>query len=127
MKPMIFWLGQLLILGLLQYLYHPSISLAVIGLVLMLGLVVLGTWSARRSASGARGIVLALVVASVSGFMFSQAMDVAYALMSAPEGLRFTVVFESLFAGLWIFASSLAFRARFARPEVEKQPDSSQS
>ncbi len=127
MKPMIFWLGQLLILGLLQYLYHPSISMAVIGLVLMLGLVVLGTWSARRSASGARGIVLALVVASVSGFMFSQAMDVAYALMSAPEGLRFTVVFESLFAGLWIFASSLAFRAGFARSEVEKQSDSSQS
>jgi Flp pilus assembly protein TadB len=123
----IFWLAQLVILGVLQYLYHPSILLAVIGLALLLGLVVLGTWSARRSASGARGIVLALVVASVSGFMFSQAMDVAYALLSAPEGLRFTVVFESLFAGLWILISSLAFRAWFARPEVEKQSDSRQS
>jgi hypothetical protein len=72
-------------------------------------------------------LVLGLVVAGVSGFMFSQAMDVAYALLSAPEGLRFTVVFESLFAGLWILISSLIARTWLARPEVEKQADGSQA
>lgn len=127
MKVAVFWLFQLLGLGLAQYLYHPRNELAIIGLVLLLGLVGLGAWSAVRSASGARGVVLGLVVAAVSGFMFSQAMDVAYSLMSAPEGLRFTVVFESLFSGLWVLISSLVFRAWFARPEVEKQSDRSQA
>jgi hypothetical protein len=86
----------------------------------MLGLVLLSTWSARRSARGARGIVIGLIVAGVSGFMFSQAMDVAYALLSAPEGLRFTVIFESLFAALWIEASSLVARAWLPRTQVQK-------
>jgi hypothetical protein len=113
---MVFWLVQAAVLAALQYLYHPSILLAAIGLILLLGLTVLGTWSARKSARGTRGLVLGLVVAGVSGFMFSQAMDVAYALLSAPEGLRFTVVFESLFAGLWILISSLIARTWLARP-----------
>ena len=127
MKALVFWLVQTADLAALQYLYHPSILLAAIGLILLLGLTVLGTWSARKSARGARGLVLGLVVAGVSGFMFSQAMDVAYALLSAPEGLRFTVVFESLFAGLWILISSLVARAWLAGPEVEKQADGSQA
>ena len=104
----------------LQYLYHPSLSLAVIGLALMLGLVLLSTWSARRSTKGARGIVIGLIVAGVSGFMFSQAMDVAYSLLSAPEGLRFTVIFESLFAALWIGASSLVARAWLPRAQIQE-------
>jgi Flp pilus assembly protein TadB len=127
LKTLVFWLVQTAVLAALQYLYHPSILLAAIGLILLLGLTVLGTWSARKSARGARGLVLGLVVAGVSGFMFSQAMDVAYALLSAPEGLRFTVVFESLFAGLWILSSSLVARAWLARPEVEEQADGSQA
>ncbi len=127
MKALVFWLVQAAVLAALQYLYHPSILLAAIGLILLLGLTVLGTWSARKSARGARGLVLGLVVAGVSGFMFSQAMDVAYALLSAPEGLRFTVVFESLFAGLWILISSLVAKAWLARPEVEEQADGSQA
>jgi hypothetical protein len=127
LKTLVFWLVQAAVLAALQYLYHPSILLAAIGLILLLGLTVLGTWSARKSARGARGLVLGLVVAGVSGFMFSQAMDVAYALLSAPEGLRFTVVFESLFAGLWILISSLVARAWLARPEIEEQADGSQA
>lgn len=103
-----------------QYLYHPSFLLAGIGLVLLLGLVLLATWSARRSAAGARGILIGLIVAAVSGFMFSQAMDVAYALLSAPEGLRFTVVFESIFAGAWIGISSLVARAWLPRAQVQE-------
>jgi len=86
----------------------------------MLGLVLLSTWSARRSARGARGIVIGVIVAGVSGFMFSQAMDVAYALLSAPEGLRFTVIFETLFAALWIGVSSLVARAWLPRSQVQK-------
>ena len=86
----------------------------------MLGLVLLSTWSARRSARGARGIVIGLIVAGVSGFMFSQAMDVAYSLLSAPEGLRFTVIFESLFAGLWIGISALVARAWLPRSQVQE-------
>lgn len=86
----------------------------------MLGLVLLGTWSAKRSSSGVRGILIGLIVAGVSGFMFSQAMDVAYALLSAPEGLRFTVVFESLFAALWIGISSLVARAWLPRTQIKE-------
>ena len=86
----------------------------------MLGLVLLSTWSARRSAKGVRGMVIGLIVAGVSGFMFSQAMDVAYTLLSAPEGLRFTVIFESLFAALWIAVSSLIARAWLPRTQVKE-------
>jgi hypothetical protein len=124
-KFAIFWVVQLVLISLLQYLYHPSITLALIGAALLLGLVALASWSARRSAAGARGLVIGLIVAGVSGFMFSQAMDVAYALLSAPEGLRFTVVFESLFAGLWIAITALVARAWLPRPEVEEQSSGS--
>jgi hypothetical protein len=124
-KFTIFWAIQLVLISLLQYLYHPSITLALIGAPLLLGLVALASWSARRNAPGARGLFIGLIVAGVSGFMFSQAMDVAYALLSAPEGLRFTVVFESLFAGLWIAISSLVARAWLPRPEVEEQSNGS--
>ena len=107
-------------LALLQCLYHPSVVLAAVGLALTLGLVLLSTWSARRSAKGARGMVIGLIVAGVSGFMFSQAMDVAYALLSAPEGLRFTLLFESLFAALWIAVSSLVARAWLPRAQEQE-------
>ncbi len=125
MKFTIFWAIQLVIVSLLQYLYHPSITLALIGVPLLMGLVALASWSARRNGSGARGLVIGLIVAAVSGFMFSQAMDVAYALLSAPEGLRFTVLFESLFAGLWIAISSLVARTWLPRPEVKEQSNGS--
>ena len=125
MKFAIFWVVHLVLISLLQYLYHPSITLALIGAPLLLGLVALASWSARRNAAGARGLVIGLIVAGVSGFMFSQAMDVAYALLSAPEGLRFTVVFESLFAGLWIAISSLVARAWLPRLEVKEQSNGS--
>ncbi len=125
MKFTIFWAIQLVFVSLLQYLYHPSITLALIGAPLLLGLVALASWSARRNAAGARGLVIGLIVAGVSGFMFSQAMDVAYALLSAPEGLRFTVLFESLFAGLWIAISSLVARAWLPRSEVKQQSNGS--
>jgi Flp pilus assembly protein TadB len=125
MKLAIFWAVQLVLVSLLQYLYHPSIALAVIGTPILLGLVALASWSARRNAAGLRGVILGVVVAAVSGFMFSQAMDVAYSLLSAPEGLRFSVLFESLFAGLWIGISSLVARAWLPRSEVKKQSSGS--
>ena len=127
MRFAIFWAAQGALVSLLQYLYHPSILLAVIGTALLLGLVVLASWSVRKSAAGARGFVIGLIVAGVSGFMFSQAMDVAYALLSAPEGLRFTVFYETLFAGLWIAISSLVARAWLPRSEVEEQSSGSDS
>ncbi len=125
MKFAIFWATQLVIVSLLQYLYHPSITLAVIATPLLIGLVVLASWSARRNAGGLRGVLIGVVVAAVSGFMFSQAMDVAYSLLSAPEGLRFSVLFESLFAALWIAISSLVARAWLPRSEVKKQSNGS--
>ncbi len=125
MKFAIFWATQLVIVSLLQYLYHPSITLAVIATPLLIGLVVLASWSARRNAGGLRGVLIGVVVAAVSGFMFSQAMDVAYSLLSAPERLRFSVLFESLFAALWIAASSLVARAWLPRSEVKKQSNGS--
>lgn len=125
MKFAIFWAVQLVLVSIAQYLYHPSITLALIGAPLLLGLVALASWSVRRNAAGARGVIIGLIVAGVSGFMFSQAMDVAYALLSAPEGLRFTVLFESLFAGLWIAVSSLVARAWLPRSEVKEQANGS--
>ena len=125
MKLAIFWAVQLVLVSLLQYLYHPSIALAVIGTPILLGLVALASWSARRNAAGLRGVILGVVVAAVSGFMFSQAMDVAYSLLSAPEGLRFSVLFESLFAGMWIGISSLVARAWLPRSEIKKQSSGS--
>ncbi len=116
MKFAIFWATQLVLVSLLQYLYHPSITLAVIASPLLIGLVVLASWSARRNAGGLRGVIIGMVVAAVSGFMFSQAMDVAYSLLSAPEGLRFSVLFESLFAAIWIAISALVARAWLSRP-----------
>jgi hypothetical protein len=120
MKTYIFWIAQVILLAASQYQYHPSILLAVIGAVLLLGLTMLATWSSSRSARGARGITISLIVAGVSGFMYSQAMDVAYALLSAPEGLRFTVVFESLFAGAWIAISSLVASAWLSRSQIQE-------
>lgn len=120
MRAAIFWTAQAILIAVSQYLYHPSLILAGVGLALLLGLVLLATWSGKRSAFGPRGIVIGLIVAGVSGFMFSQAMDVAYSLLSAPEGLRFTVVFESLFAGLWILVSSLLARAWLPRAQIQE-------
>ncbi len=125
MKLAIFWAAQLVIVSLLQYLYHPSITLAVIATPLLIGLVVLASWSARRNAPGLRGVIIGVVVAAVSGFMFSQAMDVAYSLLSAPEGLRFSVLFESLFAAIWIAISALVARTWLPRSEVKKQSNGS--
>jgi Flp pilus assembly protein TadB len=125
MKLAIFWAIQLVLIAITQYLYHPSILLAVIATPILLGLVALASWSVRRNAAGLRGVILGVVVAAVSGFMFSQAMDVAYSLLSAPEGLRFSVIFESLFAGLWIAISSLVARAWLPRSEVKKQSSGS--
>ncbi len=125
MKLVVFWAIQLVLIAITQYLYHPSILLAVIATPILLGLVALASWSVRRNAAGLRGVIIGVVVAAVSGFMFSQAMDVAYSLLSAPEGLRFSVIFESLFAGLWIAISSLVARAWLPRSEVKKQSSGS--
>jgi Flp pilus assembly protein TadB len=125
MKLAVFWAIQLVLIAITQYLYHPSVLLAVIATPILLGLVALASWSVRRNAAGLRGVIIGVVVAAVSGFMFSQAMDVAYSLLSAPEGLRFSVIFESLFAGLWIAISSLVARAWLPRSEVKKQSSGS--
>lgn len=125
MKYAIFWTVQLVLVSLLQYLYHPSITLAVIASPLLLGLLALAVWSARRNAAGLRGVIIGVIVAAVSGFMFSQAMDIAYSILSAPEGLRFSVLFETLFAGLWIAISSLVARAWLPRSEVKKEANGS--
>ena len=125
MKYAIFWTVQLVLVSLLQYLYHPSITLAVIASPLLLGLLALAVWSARRNAAGLRGVIIGVIVAAVSGFMFSQAMDIAYSILSAPEGLRFNVLFETLFAGLWIAISSLVARAWLPRSEVKKEANGS--
>lgn len=127
MKFAIFWVAQLVLVSIAQYLYHPSITLAVIATPLLLGLLVLAVWSARRNAGGLRGVVIGVVVAAVSGFMFSQALDIAYSLLSAPEGLRFSVLFESLFAAVWIAISALVARAWLPRPEVKEKSNGSDS
>lgn len=121
MKVLVFWLAQLVIQAALQYFYHPSLVLAAIGLALMLALIAIASWSATRASRGARGLVLSLIVAGVAGFMFSQAMDIAYSFLAAPEGLRFVVLVESAASALLILASALLARTLFPRPEIEEQ------
>lgn len=109
-----------------QWYYHPSVPTTFVASLVLLVLLSVVTWSARRFGQGAAAIAKTLVVSTVSGLMFSQAMDVSYSVLSAPAGGRLGFPLEMLVIGLGLalLARLLAFAIG---SKVEKQSRSHQS
>lgn len=94
------WGAAVLAWGVISYLYHPSIELMVAGAVIGVALTALIFWSSSRVVAGKWWSLKILAVSTVAGLMNSTAMDVAYALFSAPAGNRFNVLVEMVASGL---------------------------
>jgi Flp pilus assembly protein TadB len=122
-------LAAALALGLIaasQWYYQPSIQTSIVGGMVMALLLVVVSWSATRFGASLKGALKTLVVGLVSGLMFSQAMDITYALLAAPAGGRFGFPWELLLVGvlLTVLAQLLALALR---TKVEKQAGSNES
>lgn len=70
------------------------------GTAIGLGLTALIFWSSSKIPTGKWWWLKILVISTVAGLMNSTALDVAYSLMSAPEGNRFIVGIEMVATGL---------------------------
>lgn len=122
-------LATALALGLIsasQWYYQPSVETSIAGALVMVLLLVVVSWSASRFGTSLRGVFKTLVVGLVSGLMFSQAMDISYAILAAPAGGRFGFPWELIAGGflLTLLAQLLAFALG---TKVEKQTDSHES
>ena len=109
-----------------QWYYQPSVETSIAGALVMVLLLVVVSWSATRFGTSLKGVFKTLVVGLVSGLMFSQAMDVSYAILAAPAGGRFGFPWELIAVGflLTLLAQLLAFALG---TKVEKQTDSHES
>ncbi len=109
-----------------QWDYQPSVETSIAGALVMVLLLVVVSWSATRFGTSLRGVFKTLVVGLVSGLMFSQAMDISYAILAAPAGGRFGFPWELIALGLLLtlLAQLLAFALG---TKVEKQTDSHES
>ncbi len=109
-----------------QWYYQPSVETSIAGALVMVLLLVVVSWSATRFGTSLKGVFKTLVVGLVSGLMFSQAMDVSYAILAAPAGGRFGFPWELIALGLLLtlLAQLLAFALG---TKVEKQTDSHES
>jgi hypothetical protein len=118
-------LSAALILG-AQWYYQPSVETSVVAALVSLLLLGVVTWSAMRFGAGVGGFAKTLLVGVVSGLMFSQAMDVSYAILAAPAGGRFGFPYEMLLVGasLAVLAKLLALAIG---AKVEKQSHSDQA
>lgn len=109
-----------------QWYYQPSVETSIAGALVMVLLLVVVSWSATRFGTSLKGVFKTLVVGLVSGLMFSQAMDISYAILAAPAGGRFGFPWELIAVGflLTLLAQLLAFALG---TKVEKQTDSHES
>ncbi|BDQ00721.1 hypothetical protein [Aquiluna sp. KACHI24] len=109
-----------------QWYYQPSVETSIAGALVMVLLLVVVSWSATRFGTSLQGVFKTLVVGLVSGLMFSQAMDISYAILAAPAGGRFGFPWELIAVGLLLtlLAQLLAFALG---TKVEKQTDSHES
>ena len=109
-----------------QWYYQPSVETSIAGALVMVLLLVVVSWSATRFGTSLKGVFKTLVVVLVSGLMFSQAMDISYAILAAPAGGRFGFPWELIAVGflLTLLAQLLAFALG---TKVEKQTDSHES
>lgn len=109
-RLVIFWVIASFGLAVLNYFYNPTILLAAIGTLVQLVLLAFLVWSLAKVGFGARGLVVTLIISLVAGFMVSKAFDVAYRLLSAPEGLRFVLPIEVALFGLVLALGAVASR-----------------
>jgi hypothetical protein len=116
----IFWLLVVGSTSAIQYFYHPTIPLMVIGAIEMLVITGLLSWSAPRVGKAMRGGILLTVLSLVAGLMFNQGLDVAYSLLAAPAGQRLDVLLEIAAAGFVFLVFGLFARWLLARPKVEE-------
>ena len=109
-----------------QWYYQPSVETSIAGALVMVLLLVVVSWCATRFGTSLKGVFKTLVVGLVSGLMFSQAMDISYAILAAPAGGRFGFPWELIAVGflLTLLAQLLAFALG---TKVEKQTDSHES
>jgi len=102
----------------ISYLYHPSTGLILAGTLIGVGLSALIYWSSDRISLSKTWTLKVLAVSIVAGLMNSTALNVAYALFSAPAGNRFGVVIEMVITG--VILTGLASAQVFLGPKKEK-------
>ena len=106
----------------LSWFYHPSTELAVISTAVAVFLMVVVSWSASKLSVGSKAALKTLLVAVVAGFMYTQALDIAYSAYAAPAGLRWQVLLEAVAVGVLLTAVALV--AVLFWPKNKKQSDS---
>lgn len=107
MKLALVWIIAAAGFAALSWLYHPSTELAVISTATAVFLMVVVSWSASKLRVGSKAALKTLLVAVVAGFMYTQALDIAYSVYAAPAGLRWQVLLEAAAVGALLTAVSL--------------------
>ncbi len=124
MKRVLYWLLAAGLISATSYFYQPTTELAVVSGILLALLAGVVTWSAHKLASGSKAVLKTLVVSAVAGFMYSQAMDIAYSGFAAPAGLRLAMLPEALAAALLLAVIGTFSSIVFLRPKKKEQPNS---
>lgn len=101
----------------LNYYYHPSTELSLLGGILTLLLVAVVSWSAIRFGSGAAAVLKVAAISLVASFMVIQAFDAIYILQAAPMGGRLAFLPELLLWAISIAVSSMLFARALSRPK----------
>ena len=124
MKLALYWIAVAAAFSAASYFYQPSIELSVVSTLLLVLLGGVVTWSAHKLAFGNKAFLKTLLVALVAGFMYSQAMDIAYSGFAAPAGLRLALLFEAAaVAALLVLVGTLS-RLLFLRPQKNEEAQS---
>jgi hypothetical protein len=124
MMRVLYWLLAAGVISGVSYLYQPTTELAVVSGLLLALLSGVVTWSAHKLASGSKAILKTLVVSVVAGFMYSQAMDIAYSGFAAPAGLRLAMLPEALAAALLLALIGSISSVVFLRPKKKEESNS---
>ncbi len=127
MKLVLYWLVVAAGLSAASYFYQPSIELSVVSALLLMLLGAVVTWSAHKLAIGNKALPKTLLVALVAGFMYSQAMDIAYSGFAAPAGLRLDLLLETSAVALLLASIGTLSRLFFLRPQKYEEADGQQS
>ena len=126
MKLAFYWLGLAVVVFGSQWIYQPSLTLTIVGSVLLILLSVVVGWSATKIGGGVAGVLKTLAVAVVAGIMNTQALDVAYTSLSAPAGGRFEFIPEVASAAVLLAVAATLLRLLSSRPEEKEEPSSNQ-
>lgn len=127
MKLVLYWLAVSAGFSAASYFYQPSIELAVVSTLLLMLLGAVVTWSAHKLAFGNKAFFKTLLVAAAAGFMYSQAMDIAYSGFAAPAGLRLDLLFETIAVAVLLALVGTLSRLLFLRPQKYEETDGQES